>query len=103
MKLVLFIIGLVVLGLGAWLTGETWYSAAFQSHFSEASAYAGPVLIILGLLRIARAAMPVQLPSFFRIAVVLLAIGTGYGNSALIKMVYPNAVHDRPAATATNP
>ncbi len=98
MKIAFLIIGIVVLGFGCWLTGETWYDAAFNSHFSEASAYAGPVLIILGLLRMARAAAAVALPQVFRLGVIGLAILTGYGNSALVKMAFPNAVHVKEAA-----
>jgi hypothetical protein len=99
MKFAFLIIGIVVLGLGCWLLGSTWYDAAFLGHFSEASAYAGPVLIILGLLRMARAASAVPLPQVFRLGVVGLAIATGYGNSALLKLAFPNAIHDRQQAS----
>jgi hypothetical protein len=98
MKIAFLLIGIVVLGFGCWLMGSTWYDAAYLGHFSEASAYAGPVLIILGLLRMVRAAAAGPLPQVFRIGVVGLAIATGYGNSALVKMAFPNAAHEKASA-----
>jgi hypothetical protein len=91
MKALYFILGIVLLVFGVAMTSYTWYNAAYKNDISEASAYAGPVLVILGALRIVRAAAAVPLPSVARIAVVGIAILCGYGNSAAIKAAFPQA------------
>jgi hypothetical protein len=91
MKIVLFIIGIVLLVAGFATTAWTWYDAARNGHVSDAAAYAGPVLIILGLLRLVRAAAVTPLPALVRFAVVGLAILVGYADSAAIKAVFPHA------------
>ena len=91
MKIALFVLGIVVCVAGFSLTAWTWYNAAHYNRLSEPSAYAGPVLIILGALRMVRAASTVSLPSFIRLVVVGIAILVGYGDSAAIKATFPNA------------
>jgi len=92
MKLVLLILGIVLLGFGLCTFGWTWYDASKNGRYSQAGAYAGPVLIVLGLLRILRAASATPLPSLARIAVVGVAILLGYADSAAIKAIYPNDI-----------
>jgi len=99
MKIVVLIIGIVMVVVGLCLTVWTWYDAAANGRFSDASAYAGPVLLILGVLRMLRAAAAGPLPSFARLAVVGIAILVGYGNSAAVKAIFPQA---RPEVTTTN-
>ena len=89
MRIAGLIIGIVVLVVGLALTVWTWYRASFKGQIDEASAYAGPVCIVLGGLRMFRAAAVIPLQSLARIAVVGVAILIGYGNSALIKAIFP--------------
>ena len=98
MKILLFIIGIVVLVVGLGLTGWTWYDAAENGRISVGSAYAGPVLVILGALRMFRASIAGPLPSVIRIAIVGVAIALGYGNSAAVKAIFPQA---QPEVTTT--
>jgi hypothetical protein len=99
MKIAFFIIGIVVVVLGFLITGWTWLDAAANGHVSDAGAYAGPVLIILGLLRMLRAAAATPLPVLARLAVVGLAILLGYADSAAIKAAFPHAALE---ATTSN-
>jgi hypothetical protein len=91
MKVTIFIIGVVVMVVGFALTGWTWYDAAENGRISEGCAYAGPVLIVLGALRMLRASVAGRLPIFVTIPVVGVAIGLGFGNSALVKAAFPQA------------
>jgi len=101
MKPAFFILGIVLLVSGVSMTAYTWYNAAFHSEISDASAYAGPVLVILGLLRMFRAAAVVPMPSMARLAVVGVAILCGYGNAAAVKAVFPQAHLE--VSTTSNP
>jgi hypothetical protein len=89
MKLIVFILGIVLLVVGLGITGWVWYRAS-QGQINEPLAYTGPVLLVLGGLRMLRAAVVVPLPAVGRLAIVGLAILAGYGNAAAIKAVYPN-------------
>jgi hypothetical protein len=89
MKIVGFILGIVVLVLGLGFTGFTWYSAYANGRIIGGLAYTGPVLIVLGCLRVVRAAAVVPLPSLGRIAVVGVAVLVGYGDSTAIKAIFP--------------
>jgi hypothetical protein len=91
MKPVVFILGLVILVAGIGLTGWTWYDAAQNGRYSDGSAYAGPVLIVLGLLRMVRAAATIPLPGMVIMAGVGFAILIGYADSAAIKAAFPQA------------
>jgi hypothetical protein len=89
MKIIGFILGLIALAAGLSLTGWVWYRAA-NGQIDESTAYAGPVLIVLGGLRIVRAAAVVPLQLLARLAVIGMAILCGYGNSAIMKTMFPN-------------
>jgi len=101
MKPVNFIIGIVLLVFGVSMTIYTWYNAAYRNEISDASAYAGPVLMILGVLRMARSAAAVPMPAFGRLAIIGVAILCGYGNAAAVKAAFPQAHLE--ISTTTNP
>jgi uncharacterized membrane protein len=103
MKIAYFIIGIVLLVSGVSITVWTWYDVSTTGHYSAGSAYIGPVLVILGLLRMVRAAAAVPLPAVARLAIIGLAILCGYGNAAAIKSAYPQAfVDDAAGSTPSN-
>jgi hypothetical protein len=100
MKIVSFIIGICFLVSGFITTCTVWYDAAYHGRISDASAYAGPVLIVLGALAMLRAAAAVPLPALLRMAVVGAAMLLGYGNTAAVKAAFPQAQSE---VSTTNP
>jgi hypothetical protein len=89
MKILLFILGLVIAVLGLGLTISSWYVADSEGRIVDGLAYAGPLLLIIGLWRVLSSATAATPPAIFRIIAVGIGFAAGFGNTAALKAVFP--------------
>ena len=85
----LLILGLVFSALGLGITVYGWYAATSLGRIIDGLTYAGPFLVVVGLWRVLSAATAATPPAIFRIVAVGLGIAAGFGNTAVLKAVFP--------------
>lgn len=90
MKLFLLILGVIFIGLGGFLTFQGW-TAASRGQM-EPTVYVGPFLIVMGLFRLFRAMSAMPRSIVLRYVALGIAVATGWGDQALARQFYPNAV-----------
>jgi hypothetical protein len=89
MKIFLLILGLVFGVLGVGFTIYGWYAAQSQGRIFDGLTYSGPFLAIIGVWRVFSSMLPARPPAVLRIVAVGLGIAAGYGNTAMLKSVFP--------------
>jgi hypothetical protein len=89
MKFFLLILGVVFGVLGVGFTGYGWYVAGAQGRIFDGLTYSGPFLLIVGAWRVFSSMLPTPPPAVLRIIAVGIGIAAGYGNTTLLKTVFP--------------